>query len=449
MMRPTTPPIDPPGTERGYAMLSVVVITAVLLVVGVATLQLSRSELHSTADAVAQQKAFYVADAGFQRGVAQLDQDRGTAIASTTYSYSVTESYAGGSYAASIVQDPLYPSDATKKQISSVGQFGSRQSTTVGHVTLQPSDGCAIVFSDGGTARIATSVPSVATLFNGTIYGNRDAAFVILAGGAIQGNGSVYAVNDLISNSAVSVLSTLNANGFRGGNYTAYGTHADLLGSPALGVHFANGGGNHGVQQTVAARTFPHPDYDRIKRDSRTVIVNADRQPSGTWDSSSGTWVPTTLTAGSAADTIYYVDGNVDVATLNLVHAASMQIVARGWVSVGTVSLLSAGLVNNDVQTLSLVGEKDVYVGRQILSRLPLTINSEAAALADSASGIGLNVAGVASTNNVFAYSETGPVWTKISNVAALNTPRISLVGEGDTTLGFTTAVASTVTCPY
>lgn len=435
---------------KGYALLSVVVIIGVLLVAGGATIRLTRSEMHSTTDQVTQQQTFYIADAGIHRGIAQLDQDRATAGTSTGYSYSATESFGNGSYTITISQDSLYASDATRKKIQSVGQVGSVQATTVAHVRVQNSDPCAICFSDSGDCRIVTNVLTETTLFNGLIHSNQNVSFNILAGTIFNGQGTVNAVGDLISNSAVALLTTLNANGYRGGSYVGQGIHTDPLGIPLLGIHFANGTSNHGSGPAPSVRTFRHPDYDRIKRDPNTTIVNQDNVPFGSWDVSSGTWVYTgTLSGAANSTTYYYVDGNADLTTIQLANSTNLKVVARGWIALQTLNVLTTGLLSGSSESLELIAEEELYVGRQLLSRNPLTVETESAALSAATTGIYLGAPTVATTSFITGYSETSTAWVKVSWLTALSTARVSLTGKNTTTLAFNGNVASNLTCSY
>src|SRR2546421_4453830 len=103
--------------EGGYALLSVLAITTALMVSALAAIQLSRSELHFTADHVSHQQAFYVADAGVQAALAQLSNDRVTAGTSVSYTYTGTGNISGGSYGISLAPVALIPTDVGPKHI--------------------------------------------------------------------------------------------------------------------------------------------------------------------------------------------------------------------------------------------------------------------------------------------------------------------------------------------
>ncbi|MGH7821222.1 MAG: hypothetical protein ACREQ9_15760 [Candidatus Binatia bacterium] len=463
-----------PGSSRAHILAPVVVVTAALLVAGVATLQLVRGQLRANADQVGVQQAFYVADAGIHRGLAQLDQDRATASTSLTYSYSTTESLGSGSYTVSIAQESLYPSDPTRKQIQSTAQVGGSQSSTVAHVLVQDDEPCAICFSDTGSCRIVSNVAAGTSLFNGLVHSNSgDVSFNVLAGLAVDANGTIRAGRDLISNNVAGLLSTLGANAFRVRNYVTSGTHADLLGNPLLGIHFNNGTNKHGVQQAITARRFPRPSYDRVRRSPETVIVNADNPPPfGSWDAASGTWVYSgTLVFPSSPDVTYYVDGNASLGSILLAGSTNATVVTRGWLAFQSLNLVTSSVTvgvnvniasngvssstvltvsNGSAQNLHLVAEEQVAIGMPVLSLAPVTFDSETNAMLNALTGIGLSAIAVGSTTtNVIAYSETSTVWAKIASVTAASVPEVSLIGKGDTTLAYTGNVASNVTCPF
>jgi hypothetical protein len=459
--------------ERGYILAAVVVVTGVLLVAGATTLKLVRSQLHANADQLGHQKAFYIAEAGIQRGIAQLDADRALASTSTSYTFSATEPFAEGTYTVFVDQDPLFPAMPTRKRIRSSGRVGSQTSETLAHVVVQDQLPCAIAASQTDT-RILSLVPAATELFDGLLYANRDAVFHVLGGAAIDGEGSVFAGRNLVSNSLVSLLSTLRANAFRGGGYSALGLHADALGVPVLGVHFNNGNGKHGVQQAVAPRAHPIPDYDGLAKDPLTRIVNDDNPPPfGTWDPATDTWSYGSLVAfPSSPEIVYYVDGNVNFGSLALAANARATIVARGWISILSVGLVASSLGggttvavgpvgagapivlpvgSNSEQHLELLATDLVSIGRPVLSTSPtISFDSETAALADATLGIGLSAAAIGSTRTyVYAYSETGSVWAKMASVAVGSGARATLLGNGETALAYGGSLASAVRCPF
>src|SRR5688572_3299822 len=102
--------------DGGYALLAVVVITAILLVTAGAALELTRSEINFTTLHLSRQQAFYVAEAGVQRALVRLNEDKTNALASTTYTWNLTDqSYGGGAYSVSVSQDSAFPGDPQRK----------------------------------------------------------------------------------------------------------------------------------------------------------------------------------------------------------------------------------------------------------------------------------------------------------------------------------------------
>src|ERR1041384_5425536 len=124
------------GNRHGYAMLSVIVLVAVLLTGASALLQLTRSELHGTADQVARQRAFFIAERGVQHALTKLEADRGGSPGSVSTTYNATlsnQSFDSGIYNVSIVQDSAYPTDATRKLITSVATLSNQSATVTAH----------------------------------------------------------------------------------------------------------------------------------------------------------------------------------------------------------------------------------------------------------------------------------------------------------------------------
>ena len=84
------------------------------------------------------------------------------------------------------------------------------------------------------------------------------------------------------------------------------------------------------------------------------------------------------------------VEGSASLNGIQLFKGAHITIVARGTITLSSLTLMSAGLINGSSQTVRLIGESDVNVGSAVL---------------------GLSVASLLSTtNNFFTYSETGSV---------------------------------------
>lgn len=432
--------------ENGNALLSVVVISAVLLAGAAATIRTTRSELWHSSQNVAHQQAFYVAEAGVQRAIAQLDLDRATAATSTGYTYALADqSFGSGTYSFTVEQDPLFASDPRRKRITSTGELGPQESTVVSHVVVQNEVDCPLLLSDQGSARLVTNGVAT-TLFDGRIVGNLDVEFNFLADALVNGEGTVQAGRDFVENGALSLLATMDANLVRAGNFLQGPLHLHLLLVDA-GIHFANGANGHGVQQAVTAETFPIPDYERIRSDARTIVVNADNVPFGSWDSTSGTWIVNSAVGVAAAtEKIYYVEGNARLSGLSLAREATGMVVARGWLTLQNLSILNTDLLNGsaDTQQLVLVAEESVYVGRQLLSMLPLSLESESVALANL-TGLGVAAVEAFDRNLVYAYSEKGEVWVKGGTVDAASELRTCIIAKDDATLAYTASLLSTV----
>lgn len=442
-------------TERGFALLSVLAVTAGLLIAGAATIQLVRSQLHFTANEVAAQTAYHVSEAGIQRGLAQLDNDAATA-ATPGYVHPTipTASFGGGTYTVTLAQDPLFATDLTRKLITSTGTFNGQQATLVAHALVQPpADPCAqyLVMAEGGDARILSKVSALTTLFNrnagtanGEIFSNNDVEMSMLAGAAFNGYGDVYARDDFRDTSVVSLLSTVNARLFRGGDYDAapIHLHVPILNTPLTGLHFSNGSSGHGQSSTIAARTLPVPDWETAKRNA-TYLVNSETYstvvPGSAW--TNGTWVVNTFSVTPGAS--YYVDGNVNVVGLQLLGGSSSEIWARGLIGVNKLSLLAIG----GTQTIKLIGERDVAIGRALNGALTALVD-ESAALTSIVDGVSLGSTGVGALTrtNVVLYSQKGEAWAMSTTAAALSDTRACLLSHaGNSTLAFTVAIGSSV----
>ncbi len=451
-------------STKGYALLSVITILAALLVAGVAAVRMTRRELRGTADSVAARKAFYVAEAGVQRALARLSQDRATAATSTGYTFSASNQAVGeGVYSVSVIQDPLFPTDTTRKQITGVGTATGQQATVVAHAVVQTAPPSTICFTDTGTCKIQSviALPALVNLWTGDIFSNNNAAIETVVGAGIRAgmNGGARSRIDArntfsdglvtgLGAIGLNLLSTTGAELRTGVQFSPTG----VLGSDFLhlfGLHFANGGGGHGQVSPPTARAFPKVDWESLRHDSRTTIVNAESVPSGSWDATSGTWIVGSLLAPAVdADRIYYVEGNVHITSLQLLKGAKMTIAARGWSAVEALSVVNAGLIAGSQQDIRIIAQKNNTIGLDLISYSPLTLQTTVNALGaglGAAAGIGLNIASVATTNRLFAYSETGDVWAKTSTLSVLSTTRVSMVAKNNATLAFAGTVAAGV----
>lgn len=463
--------------ERGYALLAAVVTTAVLLTAAGAVIRMTRSELRRSADDVAAQRAFYVAEAGVERGLVQLHDDRATAAAQTSYRFpasgSSSESYGGGTNAIVIDQDPLF-ADPRRKRITSTGTLFGQTSTVVARAVVQSGDpfantgGCPLLYSDGGEARLVQSLSAVSgNVFDGVeIFSNDDVRFANLISLAVNGTGTIRARDDFIDSSTVSLLANYGGTTlFRGGDYDAAALHSHLLGlcaSPLLGIHFGTAPNcGHGTVQAIAPRSLPIVDYEAIRNHPSTVVVNANQVPFGSWHAASRTWIYTGLLSFPAsAQTIYYVEGNASLDAIRLLREADATIVARGWLRLGTISLLNTDLIPAlaETQDLRLLAEGDVAVGRQLLTPLVPPLNgllgstvSESAALADTL-GLGTGTIEVLDRNRVFVLSERGSAWVKTGTAQALSRTRACILAKNDATLAMTASLLSSIgpiTTPY
>jgi Tfp pilus assembly protein PilX len=415
--------------ERGYAMLSVVVVTGVLLTAGVAVLQLARTELHSTADQAAKQRAFYIAERGLQHGLAKLDQDRSGSIA-TTYSTSLTnQSFGEGTYSVAVTQDTVYPTDATRKLITSTGTFANQSSTVTAHAVVQDVSGTIgggspnplICFTNLGTCTIAMGVDLASGIFNGTLVSNNNVALNnnTPLGLLLHATGDVYAKNSFASGGANilslgAVLSTVTGRLYSGVAYTP----PTFLGIQK-GFKFSLGN----TVQAMAARPFLHPDYEAIKKDSRTVLVRQGQVPAGTsWNSGTNTWNAGSFGTTADTDKIYYVEGNALLTGLQLAKGLKITIVARGTITVNSLTLLSAGLIAGSNQALRLIGENDVTLG-----------------------GIDMSLIALATTNYVFTYSEKGSVTLNMSAISSFVQTNLSMMAWNNATLTTLASVGNTI----
>ena len=510
-------------SPRGYALVITIVILAVLLTVAVSTVQLTRTELHSTADQAARQQAFYVAEAGIQRGIAQLDWERGMASTYVGYSYSgSSESFGNGSYTVTIAQDSLFPTDPTRKLVTATGTTNANQSARlVAHVVVKPltvsnppsatptlgsnttptpggnatptygpptpgsvvstptagppptstpgvpppmptptptssttsilngvCENHELLVSYNGTAKLINEVAATSQLFSGTIFSNADVTFQLDAAVANDASGSVYARNNFNNSGlALGVLSMMtNANLYYGGSYVkaAGDTHLLTCGllSICVGAHFGSSPPYHGTLTTIPKAIQPPQSFARLKRFAN-VIVNKDYQPFGSWDSSSGTWLVNGHSFPAGTQTHYYVDGNVKLGAISLLRTAAPWIVARGWISMTTLQVSSTGLLSGDVQTIYLLAEKDLEIGRDVTNVSVPTFQSESTVLT-LAQGIQLATV-LDHTLNVFGYSVRGEVWGMVNNLSTLSKPKICLLGNQNATLAFTGTIGSVV----
>jgi hypothetical protein len=522
------------AATEGYALLTVVVMTAVLLTLAASTIQLTRTDLRSSADEAAHQQAFYIAEAGIQRGLAQLNWERSMASTYTTYAYSgSSQSFGNGSYVVSIAQDPQFSTDPTRKLITSTGTRGPQTAQVVAHAVVQPNSSAVppgptptlgpnttptpggnptptppgappvvdptavatatagpvptstpgvppgmptptptpsasvnfppcnnqeILVSYNGTATLIDDVDALSNLVdgNGRIFSNNDVTFETVAsvGANASGTGAILARNNFNNAGAnLNLFSKfLNVSLSYGNSYVKApldsAVHLLVCNPPVSvcqGAHFGTVKPQHGTQTTIA-KAYPwQPDYQQLKRFAN-VIVNKHYQPFGSWDSSSGTWVVSGYSFPAGTQTLYYVEGNVKLAAVSLFRTASPRIVARGWISMTSLTVLSTGLLSGDVQSMFLIGEKDVMIGRDVTSLVGPSWQSESATLAlGTALSQGINLVNVDHTLNVIAYSQGGDVWGMVSNLSALSHPRLCFLANQDATLAFTGTLLTSV----
>lgn len=207
----------------GFAMLAVVVLSAVLLVSTVAAIRLSRTDLRSSANLAAHTSAFYAAEAGVQQALARLERDRGATPPST-----------GGGYAPDLLQGALGngatwevsigsdPDDARpgRKQILSTGRFADQSSRIDVRALVQdppaisgdPDALCPLLFSNQGTAQFVSNVAVAnARLFDGEIFSNHDVKMTINVGASFDAGGLVQAGRDFVSNDLLAIGASLDA----------------------------------------------------------------------------------------------------------------------------------------------------------------------------------------------------------------------------------------------
>lgn len=467
------------SVQAGYALLAVIVTTAVLLTTGAAVLRMTRSEIHNAADEVASARAFYIAEAGVERGLVQLSNDRATASVQTNYRFpgsgTSTESFGGDGGTNSIVieQDPLF-ADTRRKRITSTGSVIGQTANVVAHAFVQDGNpfatsGCPILYSDTGRARLIqhlnVALPvGVSWISGGEIFSNDDVEFKSLLAVALGMNASVTvrARGDFIDSSIANLLTNLSSSSLlRGGSYNAAALHLPhvVLGicvAPLTGFHFGPTATNcgHGVVSAIPARTMPTIDYEAIRNHPSTVVVNRNNVPFGSWHAASGTWTYSGLLSFPAsAQAIYYVEGNASLDSLQILREADVTIVTRGWLRLGTIALLNTDLIPAlaENQDLRLVAEGDIVVGRRLLNsvvppadNLLSNVIGEDLALTELL-GLGTGTIEVLDRNRIFAFSERGGVWVKTGTAQALSRTNTCLMAKGDATLATTASILSSI----
>ncbi len=105
--------------NRGLAIVVVMVFTIILLVLGLTFLKLATTERISADKSIHLAKAFYLAEAGLERGRSWLNS-ASTPPISTVDPFGGLQSYSGGTY-----QVTITPLSTTQYEISSTGRFGS------------------------------------------------------------------------------------------------------------------------------------------------------------------------------------------------------------------------------------------------------------------------------------------------------------------------------------
>ena len=104
--------------NRGMALVMVMIFTFILLVIGATFLKLATSERISADKSIYLNQAFYLAEAGVERGKAWLNSVSSPPT-STIDPFGGLQSYGGGTY-----QVTITPLSATRYEVSSVSRFG-------------------------------------------------------------------------------------------------------------------------------------------------------------------------------------------------------------------------------------------------------------------------------------------------------------------------------------
>lgn len=409
-------------SNGGFALLSVLAIVGALLTASVATITLVRTQLHSAGDQIATQSAYYIAEAGIQRGLAQLDNDAATAgTAAYVYPTIAPASFGGGTYSVALAQDALFPGNYSRKLITAVGTLNGQQATIVAHALVQAiADPCSNTIVWANQDAYLRTLVSTANfrIFTGDIFANRDVHFVTATDVAQQtgANSHVYSVRNFNSDAPTVPSTPLSAELFRGGTYdnpvdtvTTGSPPFTVTVSHTLGYHFANGADGHGeTSPAPQTRSIPAPDWQEAKSHPLTVIVNPSNYASEIAGSSWSGGAGGTLTINSFtlnANTRYYVDGSVVVPAgqlLRLVGGTSAEIWATGSITVDGFTLVSIGATQN----LSLIAQGDVRI-------------------------TGGGLVGLGNTTNILAYSYGGQAHVDNGVVSAVADTRACIVGGG------------------
>lgn len=228
----------------------------------------------------------------------------------------------------------------------------------------------------------------------------------------------------------------------------------------------------------IPAATMPVPDYDAIKLDPRTVVVNSTYQPFGSWNSGTNTWVYNgNLVFPTSPDVIYYVEGNAQLRSIHLASDTAAMIVTRGHLAIRDVNLLTVPLssltspitallpgsaspvttiVDNASAALStrgqnlwLVAQNDVVVGQPLPIVSNVVTNLGLASFLGGAGDTGLNLAAAGLTTpidiNIFAYSQTAGVHATTATVAVSNITKMCMMAATDAALSTTVSVGSSI----
>jgi hypothetical protein len=483
--------------DRGYALLAVVVITGILLVTAGAAIELARSEINFTTLHLSRQQAFYVAEAGVQRGLVRLNEDRTNALAATAYSWNLADqSYGAGTYSVTVSQDSAFPNDPQRKEIRSTGRVGGFESTVVAKSFLQvPWDSMIMAGGPSSVLSLVNETKGSDPLFGGLpspiIVSGGDMVLRQGPGARFEGSGTMITGGDFIYDPNSSNQRELGDVWlYRGG---AYVNPIDSS-QHSKGPHFRNpvNGDGHGEQVTPAERRLPRPDYRVMKRDARTVLVSADRAPYpctswngcgyGSWNTTTNTWeYPGTLNLPTSPQVIYYVSGNAKLGALQLSKDTGGAVIARGVLAVGRVDLYrgtSSGswviaqrpntsswsnpVTTASTQTVHLYAEKELVLGRLVLSMQPLTLESGGGGSgglvggllggllsglldSDPVTGIefGFDLSSIATHTRILAFSENAYVWMRVKGSAG--DTRVNLCARGDATMAFEGSIAAPI----
>ncbi len=343
--------------ERGVVMVISLLLLALLVAAGVGTIVLTQSDLKTSGNFKTATQAFYLAEAGLQRAIRDLNKETNWIgrLANTSDAFSGDNSLGNGTYVVQVFEnDPFSPN----VRIRSTGNIGSSSSTVEAVVAPEFFPILDYAAFSCGNLTLKEGGGSVSSLISGGdvfVSGNLD----------LEGSGTHQ-----IQNGNVSVLGDININGtssITGGNASANGNmNLQSSASPNVGGNATAGGNISGggtVTGTTNATASPLPVTNLCLGSELAVRAITSDVIQG-FRSSAGTTISGNFTAGSTITQtgIVHVTGDFEL-TGNATFSGNVIFIVDGNAEITGPGSLTSSPAGSTVTFLVPTGNFDVLGG--------------------------------------------------------------------------------------